>query len=141
MVDLPALRIPNLRFEKIYDSGVYVIGYIFVDGIYICDFLVPSQLQIPTNQYEYKLYSSPTHGIVPLILDVPGRSMIEVHKGNTIKDSRGCFLVGYNLSKGTVSNSSLAMQVLRRNIIPADYPLLTNRTFKGGFDYVPITRP
>ena len=141
MADLPALRIPDLRLEKIFDSGVYVVGRTYVEGIYICDFLVPSKLQIPTGRYAYKLYSSPRHGIVPLLLDVPKRSMIEVHKGNKIDDSRGCFLVGFNLSKGSVSHSKLAMDILRRNIIPDDYCLLSNRIFKGTLDYVPIARP
>lgn len=141
MADLPALRIPDLRLEKVYDSGVYVIGRLYVEGIYICDFLVPSKLQIKTGRYDYRLYSSPRHGIVPLLLDVPNRSMIEIHKGNKIEDSRGCFLVGFNLSKGTVSQSTLAMTILRCNIIPDDYPLLSNRVFKGTLDYVPIARP
>lgn len=40
------------------------------------------------------MYESPEHGLVPLLKDVPGRSMIEMHEGNFEHNSKGCILVG-----------------------------------------------
>lgn len=129
------MSLPTLLFKKVFDNGVYVIGQVLINGVYVCDFLVPSKLQIPCSIYDYKLYQSPSKGLVLLLLNVPNRSMIEVHKGNTVMDSRGCFLVGYNLSKGSVSYSSVAMNVLLRNI---NTP---NINAKGVLKYVSIVRP
>lgn len=49
---------------------------------------------IPEGAYPYKTYESPRHGTVLLILDVEGRTMIEIHSGNYTKQILGCILAG-----------------------------------------------
>ena len=49
---------------------------------------------IPAGTYQASLYDSPRHGIVVLLDDVPGRSMIEIHAGNYTTQIEGCILVG-----------------------------------------------
>ncbi len=49
---------------------------------------------IPAGTYKVTPFSSPHLGHDFLVHDVPDRSMIEIHKGNTIKDTEGCILVG-----------------------------------------------
>jgi hypothetical protein len=49
---------------------------------------------IPAGWYEYVSYDSPKHGDVLLLLDVKGRSMIEIHAGNYTRQIEGCILVG-----------------------------------------------
>lgn len=49
---------------------------------------------IPEGIYDAVKYDSPTHGDVVLILEVPQRSMIEIHAGNFTSDILGCVLVG-----------------------------------------------
>lgn len=50
---------------------------------------------IPIGEYEVRQFDSPSKGRVFLLENVPNRSMIEIHKGNTIDDTEGCILVGY----------------------------------------------
>lgn len=49
---------------------------------------------IPVGIYEWVIYQSPKHGTVLLLLNVPNRSMIEVHIGNFTRDILGCIVVG-----------------------------------------------
>jgi len=48
------------------------------------------------------------------ILNVPGRTLIQIHVGNTIKDTEGCILVGEQHSKDMlVKKSNKAFETLR----------------------------
>ena len=49
---------------------------------------------IPIGLYECKRVNSPKFGITFQVLDVPERSHILFHKGNTQENTRGCILVG-----------------------------------------------
>jgi hypothetical protein len=48
---------------------------------------------------------------------VPNRKYILFHRGNTAKDSRGCILVGLGSQQDIVHNSTLAMDLLLKEII------------------------
>ena len=51
--------------------------------------------RIPPGEYDaIKYYSPKFKRTVILLLDVPERTGIEIHPGNTIKDTTGCILVG-----------------------------------------------
>jgi hypothetical protein len=59
--------------------------------------------RIPAGEYEAIKYYSPKHKrVVILLLDVPERTNIEIHPGNTIKDTTGCILVGS--ARGDINN-------------------------------------
>jgi len=49
---------------------------------------------IPKGVYECKSHVSHSHGATFILLDVPGRTDILFHAGNTIIDTRGCILLG-----------------------------------------------
>lgn len=49
---------------------------------------------IPHGTYHVTRYMSPTKGRVFLVNDVPNRTMIEIHAGNTMHDVIGCIAVG-----------------------------------------------
>ena len=49
---------------------------------------------IPTGDYVCHLVRSPKFGLTYELEDVPGRSHILFHKGNTADDTEGCILVG-----------------------------------------------
>lgn len=49
---------------------------------------------IPAGDYVCKLTSSVKFGKAYEICDVPGRSKILIHKGNTTADTSGCVLIG-----------------------------------------------
>ncbi|MDE2233673.1 MAG: hypothetical protein KGJ90_06250 [Patescibacteria group bacterium] len=49
---------------------------------------------IPKGSYQVTRYNSPSKGEDFLLHDVPDRSMIELHVGNTVDNTEGCILVG-----------------------------------------------
>lgn len=49
---------------------------------------------IPKGEYICKRVNTPKHGEVFQVMDVPNRTAILFHKGNTIEDTEGCILVG-----------------------------------------------
>lgn len=49
---------------------------------------------IPEGCYRLQKHTSKRHGNCLLLLDVPGRSDIQIHAGNDLTDTEGCILVG-----------------------------------------------
>ena len=78
------------------------LGRLFVDGEYLCRTLERPWLNnqrsvscIPTGAYHGAIQPSPRfRRDLPELLDVPGRSQILFHAGNTPEDTEGCILVG-----------------------------------------------
>jgi hypothetical protein len=68
---------------------------------------------IPEGTYAALPHISARFGWTIHILDVPGRSEILVHAGNTIADSRGCILPGMQYSDAGVASSRVAMKSLQ----------------------------
>ena len=104
------------------------IGELFVNGERFCDTLeLPyrdnqrSISCIPTGEYKVRLRlpreSATRHYIHLLVKDVKDRSHILFHRGNTAKDTRGCILVGQGTQQDIVYNSTLAMDLLIKEII------------------------
>ena len=53
---------------------------------------------IPAGQYRCRRVRSPKFGITFEVCDVPGRSHILFHAGNTLDETEGCILVGEEFS-------------------------------------------
>ena len=75
---------------------------------------------IPTGTYKVERFSSPTFDNVFHILDVPNRSGVLIHTGNTVDDIKGCILVGNQFgelkNKPAVLNSRLALDDLKKYV-------------------------
>jgi len=73
---------------------------------------------IPPGDYKVKPVQSPRFGATWEVVNVPNRSNILFHKGNTADDSKGCILVGlqYGTETGSpvISQSGSAFTVLTR---------------------------
>jgi hypothetical protein len=54
---------------------------------------------IPQGRYTIKLHRSPRFGLTYQVVDVPERSQILFHAGNTHKDTHGCILLGLQYGK------------------------------------------
>lgn len=73
----------------------------------------PQASCIPKGTYRVTRFTSPSKNKqvgyqVFLVRDVPNRSMIEIHIGNTIKDVIGCIAVG--LDYGNIGGQAAVMQ-------------------------------
>ena len=104
------------------------IGELFLNGEKFCETLeLPwrgnqrSVSCIPAGQYNVRLRlarESATRDYLHLLVeDVHNRSYILFHRGNRAKDTRGCILVGQTRHQDFVGNSTLAMDLLMKEII------------------------
>jgi RHS repeat-associated protein len=95
----------------------YVIGRIYVDYYPIGYSLElppinnkPFDSSIPPGEYPASIFESPKFNKKPVVLlDVPGRDMIEIHPGNFPEDTQGCILPGKELGQSGVLKSRDAM--------------------------------
>jgi len=89
---------------------------------FACHTIEPTALAIPAGLYQVRLTDServrqgtlwsPGGKQLPLLIDVPGRTGIRIHSGNTAKDSVGCILVGSGIQGTTLSESRRALAAL-----------------------------
>ena len=104
------------------------IGKLFINGESFCDTLENPYINnernvscIPEGQYKVRLRlprESATRDYLHLLVqDVPNRSYILFHIGNTAKDTSGCILVGNGRQQDVVENSRLAMDLLIKEIL------------------------
>jgi hypothetical protein len=59
----------------------------------------PNESCIPIQQYICRRVRSPKFGETFMINDVPGRTNVLFHKGNTADDTLGCVLLGQTIGK------------------------------------------
>lgn len=104
------------------------IGELFLNGERMCDTLENPYINnqrniscIPEGEYKVRLRlareSASRDYLHLLLLDVPNRDWILFHRGNTAKDTSGCILVGLGSQQDFVQNSTLAMDLLMKEII------------------------
>ena len=104
------------------------VGELFVNGERFCDTLeLPYRDNqkriscIPAGNYKvrmrYPRESATREYLHLLVQDVKDRSFILFHRGNTAKDTKGCVLVGQGSQQDIVHNSTLAMDLLMKEII------------------------
>lgn len=133
----------ELKLKRIAKRDTYTIGRLFIDGKYFCDTLEPKvrdlskeakvkgKTAIPAGRYQIVLTYSPRFKrILPLLLDVPDFTGVRIHRGNTVKDTEGCILVGYNREVGKVLDSAATEQRLMA--------VLQNAVNKGEQIYITI---
>ena len=118
----------NLLILRDTFSDESIIGELFLNDERFCDTLeLPfkdnqrSVSCIPTGEYKVRLRlprESATRDYIHLLVqDVPNRDYILFHRGNSAKDTRGCILVGQGSQQDVVHNSTLAMDLLIKEII------------------------
>ena len=124
----PILSNINLLLIRDTFTDESTIGELFLNGERMCDTLeLPyrdnqrSISCIPNGEYKVRLRyprESATRDYLHLLVqDVKDRSYILFHRGNSAKDTRGCILVGQGTQHNIVHNSTLAMDLLLKEII------------------------
>lgn len=140
----------ELKLHRKYIKPNYIIGNLYVDGQFFCNTLedqnrdlnkngkfdglekkVYGETCIPFGRYEVVVNMSPKFGReLPLLLNVPEFEGIRIHRGNTIKDTAGCILVGENKEVGKVINSTPYEQKITK--------LIKEATAKGSKCFITI---
>jgi hypothetical protein len=118
----------NLLLIRKTFTNESTIGELTLNGERFCDTLelpwrdnYKSISCIPVGQYKvrmrYPRESATRYYLHLLVKDVKDRSYILFHRGNSAKDTRGCILVGMTSQQDVVYNSTLAMDLLLKEII------------------------
>ena len=124
----PILSNINLLLIRDTFTDNSTIGKLFINGELFCDTLENPYINnerniscIPAGQYKVRLRtereSATRYYLHLLVKDVPNRSYILFHRGNTAKDTRGCILVGQSREQDRVNNSRLAMDLIVKEIV------------------------
>ena len=118
----------NLLLIRDTFTNESTIGELFLNGERLCDTLENPWKDnernvscIPEGIYPVRLRlprESATRDYIHLLVkDVKDRDYILIHIGNTAKDTSGCILVGLGSQQDFVSNSTLAMDLLIKEVI------------------------
>tara|TARA_R110000851_G_scaffold153728_3_gene295776 strand:- start:178 stop:660 length:483 start_codon:yes stop_codon:yes gene_type:complete len=118
----------NLLLIRDTFSEQSTIGELFLNGERMCDTLENPWKDnqrniscIPEGEYKVRLRlarESATRDYLHLLVqDVPDRDWILFHRGNSAKDTSGCILVGLGSQQDFVQNSTLAMDLLMKELI------------------------
>ena len=116
----------TITIERKWKKASYTIGRLYVDGDFICNTLEPvdrgllkgmtaetikqrkvyGRTAIPAGEYEVEMsMMASKKKLRPHVKDVPGFFGVFIHEGNTVKDTKGCILVGDNTQKGCLTKS------------------------------------
>ena len=118
----------NLLILRDTFSDNSILGELFLNNEFMCDTLENPYINnerniscIPEGQYSVRLRtareSNSRDYLHLLVQDVPNRDYILFHIGNKSSDTRGCVLVGIGRKQDFVSNSTLAMDLLMKEIL------------------------
>lgn len=117
----------KLKIDRVFLKKEYTIGFLSVDGVYLCDTLedpvrdfnkdgdlldegetkIYGNTAIPYGTYEVRLtYSPHFKRTLPILLNVKHFEGIRIHRGVNQKHTEGCILVGENKIKGGLVDSA-----------------------------------
>ena len=105
----------QLRLVRVTEYNGATLGVLCIDGsaelVTLEDAWRDNERQIsciPVGRYKIKLHRSPRFGLTYHVVDVPERTQILFHAGNTHKDTHGCILVGLQFGKVGTESAILA---------------------------------
>ena len=81
-----------------------LLGKVYVNGSFFGYSLENDAYKIPIGNYNAALKDSQKFGKKLLFVDVPGRSGILFHNGNTKDDTKGCVIIASERHGDTVKN-------------------------------------
>jgi hypothetical protein len=111
----------ELYLHRLESNAECVTGELLINGIHECVTLeLPLEFEgaqnvhgktcIPEGRYQVdRLFSPHFNRLIPHVMNVPNRSAVEIHPGNTAADIRGCILLGeVRLSDTMIGESQAA---------------------------------
>lgn len=124
----------TLTLKRVDKNDECIFGALFLDEKEICKTLeLPWRDNqkgiscIPAGEYKLSPYPSSRFGEVYIVNDVPNRTGILIHTGNTASDIEGCILVGDSYGKlngkKAVLNSRQAFNLLKEVLGKEEYLL------------------
>lgn len=123
----------ELKVERFSDNDESTLGRLYIDGMFECytcedahrEIKVKGRTRIPAGTYRVFLRALGTshfdpkytedfgsdwyHGMLQLA-SVPGFEGVEIHIGNSAKDTDGCILVGKAFSQAPDENGSMQVR-------------------------------
>lgn len=132
------MRLDLIRIEE---SRHGTLGILLLENLFLCMTLEPPWRNnepfkscIPTGVYACEKIESPKYGSTLHVTNVPNRTDILFHKGNSITDTSGCVLVGetckFNVNGQRVLVDSSTSFKLFSKIIIAGPVVLIVRDFQ-----------
>ncbi len=114
---------------RLEETAEGTLGVLKVNKEAFCCTLEPADREnaknvssIPAQQYLCEVHDSPKFGITHLVRNVPGRSGILFHPGNSADDTEGCILLGQYFGKlrgkRAVLNSGATFKSFLRTVGP-----------------------
>lgn len=99
--------LPIVELIRLEEDGLFgTFGVLKINKRVFCVTLEPpdklnlkSKSSIPAQQYICNQVNSPKFGLTYEVANVPGRSYILFHAGNTVEDSSGCILLAQYFGK------------------------------------------
>lgn len=91
----------ELKRELPKKSGA-VLSRLYVDGVFFGYGLENKAYIFPDGKYNLWARTSPSFGKNKVYIDVPGRTNIMFHGGNTTENTKGCVLVAANRDGDTI---------------------------------------
>jgi len=118
-----------IRLEEDYQFGTF--GIMRLDGTIFCATLEPPDRlnkknvsSIPAKSYQLKRFYSPHFNRELFrVLNVPGRTGVEIHAGNKASDTEGCIMLGEHIEKlrgpnRAIKNSGATLQLFMAAMEP-----------------------
>lgn len=120
-----------MKLQRFYMDKYYTQGILKVNGLTFYTLERPwlnnkrNISCIPEGKYPIYTFKHNRHGEVIGLRNVPNRSEILIHPGNSIDDTEGCILPGLNCGRGIVLNSKRALrEIVKRRT--EDYIVIEN---------------
>ena len=111
-----------------FSTNIATMGKLYGDGELICStFELPDRNNnvnvscIPAGEYPLKMIVSPKYGPCYKVHNVPGRTDILIHTGNTTDDTLGCILPcsSFGILNGKIAGLSSRVAYIRLKAVLA----------------------
>lgn len=119
----------KIVLKRVAQTKKGTFGILLADGVPLCVTLEDPWKDnarnvscIPEGEYKLKPHNGSKFKNVWILQDVPDRSAILIHAGNTIKDTSGCILVGRSFSANGIRSSKDALNHIR-GVLPSNFSI------------------